>query len=45
MTATVSPGTIVLAVAVGTAAVALAPLVTARRLARMDVTGTLRLVE
>jgi putative ABC transport system permease protein len=45
MTATVSPGTIVLAVAVGTAAVALAPLVTARRLARMDVPGTLRLVE
>jgi putative ABC transport system permease protein len=45
MTAEVAVRTALVAVALGVAAVALAPLVTARRLARMDVPGTLRLVE
>jgi putative ABC transport system permease protein len=45
MTASVSPTTILLAVLVGVAAVGLAPLVTARRVARMDVPATLRIVE
>jgi putative ABC transport system permease protein len=45
MTAEVAGRTVLIAVVLGVAAVALAPLVTARRLARMDVPGTLRLVE
>jgi putative ABC transport system permease protein len=45
MTAEVGGRTVLIAVVLGVAAVALAPLVTARRLARMDVPGTLRLVE
>lgn len=45
MTAQVGARTVLIAVVLGVAAVALAPLVTARRLAHMDVPGTLRLVE
>jgi len=45
MTAEVGGRTVLVAITLGVAAVALAPLVTARRLARMDVPGTLRLVE
>ena len=45
MTAEVAGRTMLIAVVLGVAAVALAPLVTARRLAHMDVPGTLRLVE
>jgi putative ABC transport system permease protein len=41
----VSPATLVAVVAVGVAAVALAPLFTARRLRRMDLPGTLRIME
>jgi putative ABC transport system permease protein len=41
----VSPRTILTAAALGTAAVAIAPLLTIRRLRRMDVPGTLRIVE
>jgi putative ABC transport system permease protein len=41
----VAPGTIGLAVLLGVAAVALAPLLTWRRLSRMDVPSTLRVVE
>jgi putative ABC transport system permease protein len=45
MTAEVAGRTVLIAVVIGVAAVALAPLVTTRRLAHMDVPGTLRLVE
>jgi putative ABC transport system permease protein len=41
----VSPGTLLTAVALGVIAVGLAPLLTARRLRRMDIPGTLRVVE
>jgi putative ABC transport system permease protein len=41
----VSPGTVLAAAALGTAAVAIAPLLTIRRLRHMDVPGTLRIVE
>lgn len=40
-----SGGTVLTAVAVGVIAVAVAPLLTARRLRRMDIPGTLRVVE
>jgi putative ABC transport system permease protein len=40
-----NPGTILLAVLLGTVAVALAPVFTIRRMRRMDLPGTLRLVE
>jgi putative ABC transport system permease protein len=42
---TISAGSLLAAAAVGIAAVALAPLLTARRLRRMDVPSTLRVVE
>jgi putative ABC transport system permease protein len=45
MTADVGGRTVLIAVVLGVAAVALAPLATARRLTRMDVPATLRLVE
>lgn len=41
----VSPGTVLAAVAIGVIAVAVAPLLTIRRLRRMDIPGTLRVVE
>jgi putative ABC transport system permease protein len=41
----VAPGTLLLALAIGVAVVGLAPLLMARRLQRMDLPGTLRLVE
>ncbi|HET9444457.1 MAG TPA: FtsX-like permease family protein, partial [Acidimicrobiales bacterium] len=45
MRVALSPGTVVTAVGLGVVAVALAPLLTARRLRRMDIPGTLRVVE
>jgi len=41
----VSPTTLVAVVVVGVAVVALAPLFTARRMRRMDLSGTLRIME
>jgi putative ABC transport system permease protein len=41
----IAPGTIVAAVIAGTVTVALAPLLTRRRLARTDIPSTLRVVE
>jgi putative ABC transport system permease protein len=41
----VSAGTVLTAVVLGVVAVALAPLLTVRRLRRMDIPGTLRVVE
>ncbi len=41
----ISPGSVLVAIVVGAAAVAAAPLLTARRLRRMDVPGTLRVME
>ena len=41
----VSAGTVLTAVALSVIAVGLAPLLTARRLRRMDIPGTLRVVE
>jgi putative ABC transport system permease protein len=41
----VAPGTFVSAAVLGIAAVALAPLLTVRRLRRMDIPGSLRIVE
>jgi putative ABC transport system permease protein len=41
----VAPGTLLAAVAIGVVVVGLAPLLMARRLRRMDLPGTLRLVE
>jgi putative ABC transport system permease protein len=40
-----NPGSLAVATALGTAAVALAPLFTTRRMRRMDVPSTLRVVE
>jgi putative ABC transport system permease protein len=45
MTVVLTPGTVVLTMILGIGAVAIAPLFTVRRLRRMDVPGTLRLVE
>jgi putative ABC transport system permease protein len=45
MDVVVSAGTVLTAVALSTVAVAVAPLLTARRLQRMDIPGTLRVVE
>ena len=45
MDVAVSGGTVVAAVLLGVVAVAVAPLLTARRLRHMDVPGTLRVVE
>jgi putative ABC transport system permease protein len=45
MPASVSLGTVAVALAVGVGAVALTPLVTLRRLGRMDIPATLRVVE
>jgi putative ABC transport system permease protein len=45
MPARISLGTVVVALAVGVGAVALTPLLTARRLGRMDIPATLRVVE
>lgn len=45
MPATVSLGTVVVALAVGVGAVALTPLLTVRRLGHMDIPATLRVVE
>jgi putative ABC transport system permease protein len=42
---TLAPASIVAAALVGIGAVALAPLLTARRLRRMDIPSTLRVVE
>ena len=44
-TTLISGGTIVTAVVLGVLAVAIAPLLTIRRLRRMDIPGTLRVVE
>jgi putative ABC transport system permease protein len=44
-TVAVSAGTIVLAAALGIIATAVAPVLTARKLSRMDVPSTLRVVE
>ena len=41
----ISPATLATAVALGVIAVAVAPLLTIRRLRRMDIPGTLRVVE
>jgi len=41
----ISAGTLVTAIALGVLAVAIAPLLTVRRLRRMDIPGTLRVVE
>jgi putative ABC transport system permease protein len=41
----ISAGTVVTAIALGVLAVAIAPLLTVRRLRRMDIPGTLRVVE
>jgi putative ABC transport system permease protein len=41
----ISAGTVVIAIALGMLAVAIAPLLTLRRLRRMDIPGTLRVVE
>ncbi|HEY5155526.1 MAG TPA: ABC transporter permease, partial [Acidimicrobiales bacterium] len=41
----VTPSTVLTAVALGVIAVAVAPLLTVRRLRRMDIPGTLRVVE
>ena len=41
----ISPKTLAMVVAMGVAAVALAPLLTARRMGRMDMPGTLRVME
>ena len=45
VTVSLSQGSLLVAVLLGTAAVALAPLLTARRLRHMDVPSTLRVVE
>jgi putative ABC transport system permease protein len=45
MVVSLSPATIVTAVAIGVGAVAAAPLLTIRRLRRMSIPSTLRLVE
>jgi putative ABC transport system permease protein len=45
MDVAISAGTVLLAVVLGVVAVALGPLFTVRRLRRMDIPGTLRVVE